>query len=67
MLVEVRGPPVGHSIEPASLRSLPGVYLAEIERDGTLPPAVATERLSPRTIHDNLGDPAAPARRVVAQ
>jgi hypothetical protein len=46
MLVEARSPQVGRSIEQAGLRSLPGVYLAEIERDGTLLPAVApTERL----------------------
>jgi len=46
MLVEARSPLVGRSIEQAGLRSLPGVYLAEIERDATLLPAVApTERL----------------------
>jgi len=46
MLVEPRSPLVGRSIEQAGLRNLPGVYLAEIEREGTVLPAVApTERL----------------------
>jgi di/tricarboxylate transporter len=46
MLVEPGSPLVGRTIEQAGLRHLPGVYLAEIERDGSLLPAVApTERL----------------------
>jgi len=46
MLVEPGSSLVGRSIEQAGLRHLAGVYLAEIERDGSLLPAVApTERL----------------------
>jgi len=46
MLVETGSPLVGRSIEQAGLRHLPGVYLAEIEREGAVLPAVApTERL----------------------
>ncbi|PWG64302.1 SLC13 family permease [Sediminicurvatus halobius] len=40
------GPLVGRSIEAAGLRHLPGLFLAEIEREGELLPAVApSERL----------------------
>jgi len=46
LLVEPDSPLVGRTIEQAGLRHLPGVYLAEIERDGSVIPAVApTERL----------------------
>lgn len=46
MMVEEGGPLVGQSIEEAGLRSLQGVFVAEIERDGDVIPAVApTERL----------------------
>ena len=41
MLVEPTSPIVGRSIEDAGLRHLPGAYLAEIERDGEVMPAVA--------------------------
>ena len=41
MLVEPTSPIVGRSIEAAGLRHLPGAYLAEIERDGEVMPAVA--------------------------
>jgi di/tricarboxylate transporter len=41
MLVAARSPLVGRSIEGAGLRRLPGVFLAEIERDGRVIPAVA--------------------------
>lgn len=46
MLVEPGSPLGGKTIEEAGLRHLPGTYLAEIERGGSLIPAVApTERL----------------------
>ena len=46
MLVKTGSPLVGKTIEGAGLRSLPGVYLAEIDRDGTVLAAVEpTERL----------------------
>ncbi len=46
VLVEPGGPLVGRTIEQAGLRHLPGLYLAEIERDGQIMPAVApTEAL----------------------
>jgi di/tricarboxylate transporter len=41
MVVEARSPLIGRSIEHAGLRRLPGVFLAELERDGHLIPAVA--------------------------
>lgn len=40
MMVEADSPLDGCCIEGAGLRSLPGLYLAEIERDGTILPAV---------------------------
>ncbi|MDN5861866.1 MAG: anion permease, partial [Salinisphaera sp.] len=44
--VEANGPLVGKTIEKAGLRHLPGLFLAEIERDGQVLPAVApTEAL----------------------
>ncbi|TVQ33355.1 MAG: SLC13 family permease [Phycisphaeraceae bacterium] len=43
MLVEPDGPVVGHTIEQAGLRNLPGMYLAEIERDGNIMPAVGPD------------------------
>ncbi|MFS8608943.1 MAG: hypothetical protein LOD94_13290, partial [Gammaproteobacteria bacterium] len=46
MLVEESSPLIGKSVEEAGLRHLPGAFLAEIDRDGTLIPAVApSERL----------------------
>ncbi|WP_435104141.1 SLC13 family permease [Arhodomonas sp. AD133] len=46
VIVEPGGPMVGRSIEQAGLRHLPGLFLAEIERDGQVLPAVApSERL----------------------
>src|SRR3990170_2385966 len=46
MLVEHQGPLVLKTIEEAGLWHLPGMYLAEIERGGSIMPAVApTERL----------------------
>jgi len=46
MLVEDSSPLIGKSVEEAGLRNLPGAFLAEIDRDGTLIPAVApSERL----------------------
>ncbi len=46
VIVEPKGPLVGRSIEQAGLRHLPGLFLAEIERDGQVLPAVApSERL----------------------
>jgi di/tricarboxylate transporter len=53
MLVERTSPLVGRTIEEAGLRHLPGAFLAEIERGGSILPAVApTERLQP---DDRLG------------
>jgi di/tricarboxylate transporter len=43
MMVEGNGPLVGKTIEQAGLRQLPNTFLAEIERDGELMPAVAPE------------------------
>jgi di/tricarboxylate transporter len=46
VIVEPEGPLVGRTVEQAGLRHLPGLFLAEIERDGNLLPAVApTETL----------------------
>lgn len=44
MLVEPDSPLVGKSIEEAGLRHLPGLYLAEIDRDGTILAAVGPEQ-----------------------
>jgi di/tricarboxylate transporter len=43
MLVEPASPLIGKSIEEAGLRHLPGLYLAEIDREGVVLPAVAPE------------------------
>lgn len=43
MLVEPGSPLVGKSIEEAGLRQLPNMFLAEIERDGEIMPAVAPQ------------------------
>lgn len=43
MLVDPASPQVGKTIEEAGLRHLPGVYLAEIDRDGIVLPAVSPE------------------------
>ncbi|MBL9090059.1 MAG: SLC13 family permease [Planctomycetaceae bacterium] len=43
MLVDGASPLIGKTIEEAGLRHLPGVYLAEIDRDGMVLPAVAPE------------------------
>jgi di/tricarboxylate transporter len=49
MLVDPNSPLVGQTIEEAGLRHLPGLYLAEIERDEQVLPAVASrERLHAR-------------------
>lgn len=46
MLVEASSPLAGKRVEDAGLRHLPGAFLAEIERDGAVLPAVApTERV----------------------
>ncbi len=42
MLVQADSPLVGRSIEQAGLRHLPGAFLAEIERAGSLLPAVSS-------------------------
>lgn len=44
MLVESGGPLVGRSVEQAGLRHLPGLFLAEIDRDGDVLPAVGPEQ-----------------------
>ena len=41
MLVEEGSPLIGRNLEEAGLRSLPGAFLAEIERGGTVLPAVS--------------------------
>lgn len=43
MLVEPASPLVGKTIEAAGLRSLPSMYLMEIDRDGELIPAVSPQ------------------------
>ncbi|MCH7798222.1 MAG: SLC13 family permease [Planctomycetes bacterium] len=43
MLVKDDSPIVGKSIEEAGLRHLPGLYLVQIERDGTVLPAVSPD------------------------
>jgi len=43
MIVDDTSPMVGKTIEDAGLRHLPGVYLAEIDRDGMVLPAVSPE------------------------
>ncbi|HSE83657.1 MAG TPA: SLC13 family permease [Thermodesulfobacteriota bacterium] len=43
MIVQAPGPLVGKSIEDAGLRNLPGLYLAEIERDSRILPAVGPQ------------------------
>ena len=43
MLVEAGSPLVGKSIEQAGLRHLTGLYLAEIDREGVVLPAVSPE------------------------
>ncbi len=43
MQVEPDSPLVGKTIEKAGLRHLPGVYLAEIDRDGVVLPAVSPQ------------------------
>ena len=43
MLVQPGGPLVGQSVEQAGLRHLPGLYLAEIDRQGTILPAVGPQ------------------------
>ena len=45
MLVETNGPLVGKSIEEAGLRSLPQLYLGEIERGDRVIPAVGPEEV----------------------
>jgi len=45
MLVAEDGPLAGKSIEEAGLRHLSGTYLAEIERDGTVLPAVSPQEV----------------------
>jgi len=44
MMVPDDSPLVGQTIEDAGLRKLPGMYLAEIERDGEVLPAVSPRR-----------------------
>lgn len=43
MMVDPAGPQVGKTIEQAGLRQLPNAFLAEIEREGTILPAVGPE------------------------
>lgn len=43
MLVDATSPIIGRTIEEAGLRHLPGAYLAEIDRDGMILPAVSPE------------------------
>ncbi|MEX0676335.1 MAG: SLC13 family permease [Pirellulales bacterium] len=45
MQVAPDSPLVGRSIEQAGLRHLPGVYLAEIDRDGNVMPAVSPQEV----------------------
>ncbi len=43
MLVQPGGPLVGQSVEQAGLRHLPGLYLAEIDRQGLILPAIGPQ------------------------
>jgi len=43
MLVEPESPLIGKTIEQAGLRHLPGVFLAEVDRDGFVLPAVSPD------------------------
>lgn len=43
MMVEAGSPLVGKTIEQAGLRHLPGLFLAEIDRDGFIMPAVSPD------------------------
>ncbi len=43
MLVQPGGPLVGQSVERAGLRHLPGLYLAEIDRQGEIRPAIGPQ------------------------
>ena len=43
MVVDATGPLVGQTIQEAALRQLPGLYLIEIDRQGSVLPAVAPE------------------------
>jgi di/tricarboxylate transporter len=45
VLVDPAGPLVGKTIDEAGLRSLPGLYIAEIQRGSEVVPAKPTERL----------------------
>lgn len=45
MQVAADGPLIGKTIEAAGLRHLPGVFLAEIERSGTVIPAVSPQEV----------------------
>ena len=45
MQIDPTGPLVGKTIEEAGLRSLPGLYVAEIQRDDRVIPAKPSERL----------------------
>ncbi|MEA1052220.1 SLC13 family permease [Lamprobacter modestohalophilus] len=45
MLINADSPLAGKSIEAAGLRQLPGLFLAEIERDGQIMPAVSPQVL----------------------
>jgi di/tricarboxylate transporter len=45
MQVEANGPLIGKSIEDAGLRHLPGLYLAEIDREGSSIPAVSPQEV----------------------
>ncbi len=45
MQVAADSPLVGKTIESAGLRHLPGVYLAEIDRDGNILPAVSPQEI----------------------
>lgn len=44
MIVKAAGPLAGQTIEQAGLRHLPGLYLVEIERNGEVLPAVASDQ-----------------------
>ena len=45
MQVEQNSPLIGQSIENAGLRHLPGLFLAEIDRDGSVIPAVSPQEM----------------------
>jgi di/tricarboxylate transporter len=67
MIVEPGGPLVGKTIDDAGLRSLPNTFLAEIEREGDIIPAVAPEarlRASDRLVFAGVVEPVVDLQKI---